>query len=992
MRLHRLTITAFGPFAGTEEIDFDALSEAGLFLVNGPTGAGKSSVLDAVCFALYGAVPGAREAAKKLHSDHAPRDREPEVVLEFTARGRRLRITRSPQWEAPKRGGGTTTRNAKVVLQELAGGRWEGRSTRIDETAHFVRGLLGMDRTQFCQVALLPQGEFAGFLRAEAKVRADLLEKLFDTRVFTDVERWLAERRKETQRLADERERAVLAVADRIAEAAGAERDDTPAEALPGWAAGLAEAARAQHAAAEERAAAAEKVHLAARQTFESARELADRQRRHADALARRAALQAREPERRRARDLLDAAARADRVLPLLRGADERAEIAAQAAARAGECREAVRRTVPAFPDPDAGDAELAEAARARHAEIAALEGLAGDARRLRAIEAEVEELDAEIARLDEDEAAISATLLALPGRRDTLTEAREAARARAAGRPAAEAAVEAARSRLDAARRRDTLAGDLAAAEAAHRAAVDEAQACRDRLQEIRQARLDGMAAELAGRLVPGRPCQVCGSSTHPAPAAPLGAAVDEQAEQAAADADEAAQAAREEAARRLERLRAELAAATELAGDDPAEALAGALAAAEAELAALAEVEAGCARIEAELRTVEADLRTAVDRRGGVIEALAAARSRSDALAAEAGGIRRRLDAAIRPDPTLEARMTRLSAEACALDAAAEAVRAERIAVAELESAREKALAAATAEGFADADEARAGVLTGAARDEPARLLRALDDEEAAVRSLLADPELAVAAGESPPDLPALAERRDAAEQAHTAAVAARERARDRADRLAELSADLDRALRAWRPAAETARLTAGLANLAAGTSADNRLRMRLSAYVLAARLEQVVAAANERLDRMSGGRYALRHSTDKEAGDRTRSGGGLGLRVLDAWTGQQRDPATLSGGETFVTSLALALGLADVVTAEAGGVEIGTLFVDEGFGTLDEDTLDEVMDVLDGLRDGGRAVGIVSHVAELRTRIPAQLQVRKTRAGSAVTLTGV
>jgi DNA repair protein SbcC/Rad50 len=130
------------------------------------------------------------------------------------------------------------------------------------------------------------------------------------------------------------------------------------------------------------------------------------------------------------------------------------------------------------------------------------------------------------------------------------------------------------------------------------------------------------------------------------------------------------------------------------------------------------------------------------------------------------------------------------------------------------------------------------------------------------------------------------------------------------------------------------------------------------------------------------MSSGRYTLHHSVARGVGDRR---GGLGLQVHDGWTGDLRDPATLSGGETFYTSLALALGLADVVAHEAGGTEIDTLFVDEGFGTLDADTLDEVMDVLDQLRSGGRAVGIVSHVAELRARVPAQVHVRKTRTGS-------
>ncbi len=162
-----------------------------------------------------------------------------------------------------------------------------------------------------------------------------------------------------------------------------------------------------------------------------------------------------------------------------------------------------------------------------------------------------------------------------------------------------------------------------------------------------------------------------------------------------------------------------------------------------------------------------------------------------------------------------------------------------------------------------------------------------------------------------------------------------------------------------------------------------------MRLESYVLAARLEQVAAAATMRLQRMSGGRYTLVHSDDR-AGRGARSG--LGLHVIDAWTGRERDTATLSGGETFFASLALALGLADVVTDEAGGVRLDTLFIDEGFGSLDDQTLDEVLDVLDSLRDRDRSVGIVSHVADLRRRIHAQLEVVKGRAGSVVRQRGL
>jgi len=183
---------------------------------------------------------------------------------------------------------------------------------------------------------------------------------------------------------------------------------------------------------------------------------------------------------------------------------------------------------------------------------------------------------------------------------------------------------------------------------------------------------------------------------------------------------------------------------------------------------------------------------------------------------------------------------------------------------------------------------------------------------------------------------------------------------------------------------PVAEEAARVRHLATLVDGTSPQNRKRMRLRAYVLAARLEEIAAAASVRLLTMTDGRYTL-ELDDERASNNRRSG--LGLRVLDGWTGRDRHPSSLSGGETFMASLALALGLADVVAAEAGGARLDTLFVDEGFGSLDERALDNALEVLDRLRDGGRAVGVVSHVPELRQRIVAQVHVVKDREGSRV-----
>ncbi|MBZ4319445.1 AAA family ATPase, partial [Streptomyces huiliensis] len=222
MRLHRLEITAFGPFAGTQRVDFDDLSAAGLFLLHGPTGAGKTSILDAVCYALYNGVPGARQnSGPGLRSDHAAPDTLTEVVLELTVAGRRLELTRRPEQPRPKkRGSGFTREKAYSALRELRDGQWHGLSRSHQEIGEEVKQLLGLDREQFCQVVLLPQGDFARFLRADDTARAGLLGRLFDTRRFGAVERRLAELRgaAETRvRTGDER---LLALGHRMRQAA----------------------------------------------------------------------------------------------------------------------------------------------------------------------------------------------------------------------------------------------------------------------------------------------------------------------------------------------------------------------------------------------------------------------------------------------------------------------------------------------------------------------------------------------------------------------------------------------------------------------------------------------------------------------------------------------------------------------------------------------------------------------------------------------------
>jgi exonuclease SbcC len=255
----------------------------------------------------------------------------------------------------------------------------------------------------------------------------------------------------------------------------------------------------------------------------------------------------------------------------------------------------------------------------------------------------------------------------------------------------------------------------------------------------------------------------------------------------------------------------------------------------------------------------------------------------------------------------------------------------------------------------------------------------IRAHRDAAAGVAALLTDPDLERPAGPAIDVMAAGAAAEQAARE-HERAVGRLAHARRQVTELDRRVPVLTALLERLPGLAERAETVRGLADLTAGQGANSR-RMTLSAFVLAARLEEIAAVAGQRLLRMSGGRYSLVHTDAGRGGRRV----GLGLLARDNWTGIDRDTATLSGGETFLASLALALALADVVCAEAGGTRLESLFIDEGFGSLDEATLDEVMDVLDSLREGGRVVGIVSHVAELRQRIPTRIQVRKHENGS-------
>ncbi len=995
MRIHHLEAEAFGPFAERVALDVDELSAGGLFLVHGPTGSGKTSLLDAVCFALYGDVPGARRK-QGLRSDHAAPQAVPEVVLDITVGARRLRITRSPEWQRPKRRGtGTTREQARVVLEEHSGARWSTLSTRNDEVADVVLDVLGMGLSQFAKVVLLPQGDFAAFLRATPEERREVLERLFDIDVYRDVEDWLAEHRRDLSGRLDTARAGLttglVRLEDALADlgAVGAEPEtedpvplaDVPVDALPDRLEALSGRLAARLTAAMADTDAATGAEQVAQASLAEGKALDAARARGLQARVRAAAL----------------------------AAEQDAHEAREATVAAAERAATVSGHLVALERAEADVARCADREAHRADSVAAL-GVATDDVEDRALAERVHALDdtaAELARRGEsarstareavqvaEELAATTTRLAATTEDWEKAVAQLEARTRASDELAALAGeVAERRLRLRGASERlallDAADTDRAAREALAPALVTAHDVLLDAqrsLDALMQARLDGMAATLAECLAPGDPCPVCGSAEHPATAVSAERVTDEH----LAAAEARVGTARADLAHlQAEETRLLAAVQTRLAGLDGVE-----RPLLEAELTAAQEALTAATAAATAHEGAQHALQSLRER----TDVLGAARTRLDTRAQALGERVDELDAqavsvadALSAALDLHARCPCGSTDPAAHDLVTDAADALMAGRADLDAAHARRAtaradldAAVTSAGFDDVAAVRAARRPDAEVATLREAVTAHVRETDACGAVLADPTVLAALEGEAPDLDAL----DAAARAARTAVRSAERGQDTVERTAQAVARLRPTLAAAAAdvvgLAERYARVRELADAMAGTGGDNTLRMRLTSFVLAARLEKVAVLANERLRVMGAGRYLLEH-TDDRAARGARSG--LGLRVLDQWTGRTRDTATLSGGESFMASLALALGLADAVREESGGLDLGTLIVDEGFGSLDEDSLEQVLTVLDGLREGGRAVGVVSHVADLRHRIPYQAVVHKSATGSTV-----
>lgn len=1016
MKIRWLRITGIGPFASEHTVDFSAFEDSGLFLLDGPTGAGKSTLIDAITFALYGDVARTKDASKdRLRSNHISDSDPSEADLVFELATGIYRVTRTPAYTPA---GKKSQRNSKSTLTRVvedpdAPDGWrtvEPIASGPRDVGYEIPRIVGLDKDQFLQTIVLPQGKFSQFLNATSDAREQILRDIFDTQIYVDFTKALVDAAASSKRGIEERRVAAVGAFERVrsldnalsedahadapgseeraAEAEEADQLDAGAEdasAVRRWAQDACDRAREAHAQTLRVAEVATAAAREASRALAEGRALAEAQAEHARVSAKLAELTAAEEAVASDRERASQARRALAVAPFDAAVTE-------ATARMESAGDQVTALSPALGDeasvapesltPEAVSA-LGERAQAQRDEASRTRGSLEEAlaleRSLPDLRAQIESLrsrrEQALARI----ASIEAEREALPGRIEQATEALRLMRADADTLPEAASALRAINERLDASMQADLLRSALLGASDELREATATAKLTNAAAADGHDLWIAQSASALARELEEDTPCPVCGSTEHPSPApAADGEITREQVAELDQARDRAENALRDAQARHQDLVR-RIAQLNEVAGA-PTPTL-------ETERDRAADIVAKLEALGPQIAEIEAALEQERVRLGGLTDSLASAREAAASLASTLQERESALSAALTRVDTERADFVSLGERAAALDERAHRTALLARACADWDSARaahvkaQHSLAEALEEQGLKSDSWRSLLLPLPEVEALEARAAAHDKELFAAREALASERLTHAAAAPAPDLEALTETSRKAEEDAAGAARASGILEQHCAQLDAARVSLEQALDALRRAREQAGPIRRLADIATASGPENLASTPLSAWVLIARLEEVLAAANPRLAAISSGRYELASVPDDGTASRKS---GLGLAIIDHDTDAMRSPRTLSGGETFYTSLALALGLADVVSAEAGGVELRTMFIDEGFGSLDSHTLSLVMAQLQALRSAGRTVGVISHVEEMATQIADQIQVRPLPEG--------
>lgn len=1076
MRPIQLTMSAFGPYAGTCTLSMEALGEQGLYLITGDTGAGKTTLFDAIAFALFGAPSGESREPGMLRSKYAQPETPTYVELDFAYRGERYRVRRNPAYERPaRRGSGMKTEAANAELT-LPDGAVICRVRAVDQR---IREILGVDRDQFSQIAMIAQGDFLRLLLASTEERKAIFSRIFQTGRYDQLQRRL---KQEVRNLEGE----YRSLEERRSYAIARVRIPEGHTLRPRWEAVQAGAVSFGEAVAVldellEQETAQQKSDTSALKTLETALTAIDRQMEQGrsrlrqqqrlesvrvDVKRRTAELEQQRQAEQTARDQLPKAAELGEQLTLMKNELphfeelERLRNSAQAMERSLDRRRTELETMKRQMEGQQRQLEQERAQRAalenagealaelRHRQdlarqrVEALAQLArrwqvfgNGERRLAQMQEEQRQQTSGLEDLLRQESALKEELIAL--------------------RPAA-AALEQEKARLDqtAARLRELgelevqqrrcrkLSEDTERAESSYLGQRRRSTALRERYQQHYTLFLDGQAGVLAQTLAAGQPCPVCGSLEHPVPAPLRQEVPTEQALERERKAADAAQTELESASRQAHGARVALESAQRtlkeraaaLLGEEMAADLSATLrrerstteqarAALEQSIASLSAQVRRCVVLEQRLPKKELERRSLEEQVQAGAREIARAQAAMETAREELNLLRERLLDQVPWEQT--GQKTNEARKAAAADLSdlernikeEEVRRKRREELDALLPQRESALKTMREQlnnGAAEdagersrlgsllerCQELRQGLSCESRAALEARIAQTLREkqgiEQAAEvqrqRCSKAQQALSLAQGEEKSlsellaqlpelNLPALEEQertlkeqRDQLRRQSSQRAAALEENRRCREEIAELSQALTE---------QEGRLTMVRAlSRTANGEINGKEKVMLETFVQMSVFERVVERANLRFRIMSSGQYELKRRIS--AGN-NRSQSGLDMDVLDHYNGSLRSVNTLSGGESFMAALSLALGLSDEIRASAGGIRLDTLFVDEGFGSLDEESLRQAIRALERLTDGSqRLVGIISHVAELRERIPRQIQVRRERSG--------
>lgn len=1029
MRPITLTLSAFGPYAGETTLDFSELGAERLFVITGPTGSGKTTVFEAILYALYGKLSKKGMDPASLRCDFLKPDDDRITFVDFTFEisGKRFHIHRQPKQSVAKKRGSGRRELGQEALLECVGHEDFLPLTKIGEVDRKIVDLVGLDEEQFKKIVMLPQGAFQEFLVSSTKDKIELLRQIFDTSLYdlalqriksrvSDVTGAYAELK------ADYRSKtALLRFEEFIA------FGEQPSQDVLAQMDALAKADEARQESLQQTVDDANAIYLAALETLNREAQHNADVRKWQQAEAELTALRARQPEiaalsgqvraADQARSLADKETRAAEERRLLHQQEETLALARQQAQNAAQQFNAAAQ-------------HLAQAEQQKQrADLAhdTLPELATKRDKMNEYVADRAALQQAAQALASAERAL-ATLAQDEQRAEAALQTAEAAQEKKQRRLQDQAQQETAIVKLDALlaeerrqyqllKRFIDLRQERPELAAAQEKAAAQLAAAEKRLAEARAANRQQLAATLAQELEDGAPCPVCGAVHHPAPAVVPGAQDDEaacakvrdQAQGVAANAD----AALAQQDKRIAEAWAELQETVpQLTLPEAVPRYAQQLQESgtahnhqrketQAALQQIREELAGLAAVEKELEAQKAALNTLREQRTRFVaeqsrwqttrdskaEAVAAKEKQFGFTAdAEPAALTREIDAiSARHQAAKQALETAQRAHEQAQLAQVRAASAQAQAEARLEelqrSADDHARAFAQARNAIFATEA--DYLSAKADIPGAALLQQEIDafSEALTRATTLHEDLAQRLQDDRTlhDLEAGEARRKEAEQRLNAAkdVLAAHKTRCASNRA--LIAQIAQLLDAFKEMEAHYALLGKLRDVLDG---KNHFNMRLETFAQAYYFEQMLIGANVRLARMTHGRYSFRR---KEMVSDARRQAGLDLDVMDQYTGRARDVSTLSGGESFKASLSLALGLADVVTSESGGVELSTIFIDEGFGTLDEESLDDTVETLISLQDSGRLVGVISHVAELKERIPAHLVVESGSGGS-------